>query len=80
MNQYLNWLLPWAEVTMAAPSPVVTLTDSPPIMLHTLMYQSMLFLPYLGAKYMTMTSEATIRTEPHARKPGARKSFWNSRI
>jgi hypothetical protein len=50
MNQYLNWLLPWAEVTMAAPNPVVTLTDSPPIMLHTLMYQSMLFLPYLGAK------------------------------
>lgn len=80
MNQYLNWLSPVADVTMAAPRPVVTLTESPPIMLHTEMYHSMLFLPYLGAKYRIMTREATIRTAPQARKPGERKSFWNSRI
>ena len=32
---------------MAAPRPVVTLTLIPPIILHTAMYQSMLFVPYL---------------------------------
>ena len=35
---------------MAEPRPVVTLTLIPPIILHTMMYHSILFLPYLGAK------------------------------
>ena len=34
-------------MTIAAPKPVVTLTLIPPIILQTMMYQSMLFLPYL---------------------------------
>lgn len=38
---------PIAVVTMAEPSPVVTDTLMPPIMLQTMMYHSMLFLPYL---------------------------------
>ena len=36
---------PMAVVTMAEPKPVVTDTLMPPIMLHTMMYHSMLFLP-----------------------------------
>ena len=36
-----------AVVTMADPNPVVTLTLMPPIMLQTMMYHNMLFLPYL---------------------------------
>ena len=47
INQCLNWLFPIAVVTIALPKPVVTLTLIPPIMLHTKMYHSMLFLPYL---------------------------------
>ena len=42
-----TWLSPMTDVTMAEPKPVVTLTLIPPIMLQTMMYQSMLFLPYL---------------------------------
>ena len=38
---------PLAVSTIAAPSPVVTLTDMPPIMLHTKIYHNMLFFPYL---------------------------------
>ena len=34
-------------MTIADPRPVVTLTLIPPIILHTMMYHSMLFLPYL---------------------------------
>lgn len=44
----LTWLSPIAVVTIADPNPVVTLTLMPPIMLHTMMYHNMLFLPYLG--------------------------------
>lgn len=40
-----TWLSPCTLVTMAAPRPVVTLTLMPPIMLQTMMYQSMLFVP-----------------------------------
>ena len=42
-----TWLSPIAVVTIAEPRPVVTLTLIPPIILHTMMYHSMLFLPYL---------------------------------
>ena len=48
---------------MAEPKPVVTLTLMPPIILHTMMYHSMLFLPYLHA--------------PEARRP-SRKHAWRS--
>lgn len=47
INQCLNWLSPIAVVTIALPRPVVADTLIPPIMLQTMMYQSMLFLPYL---------------------------------
>ena len=47
-NQCLNWLSPMAVVTIALPRPVVTLTLIPPVMLHTMMYHSMLFFPYLS--------------------------------
>ena len=43
----LTWLSPIAVVTMAEPKPVVTDTLIPPIILHTMMYHSILFLPYL---------------------------------
>ena len=39
-----------AVVTIAEPKPVVTDTLMPPIMLQTMMYHSMLFLPYLDAE------------------------------
>ena len=42
-----TWLSPCTLVTMAAPRPVVTLTLMPPIMLQTMMYQSMLLVPYV---------------------------------
>ena len=42
-----TWLSPMAVVTMADPRPVVTDTLMPPIMLQTMMYQSMLLVPYL---------------------------------
>ena len=42
-----TWLYPMTEVTIAAPRPVVTLTLMPPIVLQTVMYQIILFLPYL---------------------------------
>ena len=45
-----TWLSPMAVVTIAEPKPVVTDTLMPPIMLHTMMYHSMLFLPYLDAE------------------------------
>ena len=47
-----TWLSPIADVTIAAPSPVVTLTLIPPIMLHTPMYHNMLFFPYLCLMWM----------------------------
>ena len=47
MITILTWLSPMAVVTIADPNPVVTLTLIPPIMLHTMMYHNMLFLPYL---------------------------------
>lgn len=42
-----TWLSPITVVTIAAPSPVVTLTLSPPIKLQTRMYHIMFLLPYL---------------------------------
>ena len=42
-----TWLSPMAVVTIAEPRPVVTLTLIPPIILHTMMYHNILFLPYL---------------------------------
>ena len=47
---YHTWLSPMAVVTIAEPKPVVTDTLMPPIMLHTIMYHSMVFLPYLEAE------------------------------
>ena len=92
----LNWLSPYAVSTIAAPRPVVTLTLIPPIMEQTRMYQNMLLSPYLcggqsstvdvlyethlGPKYTAMTRETEMRTPIHARKPGAMKSFSNSKI
>ena len=37
-----------AVVTIADPRPVVTLTLMPPMVLQTVMYQIMFFLPCLG--------------------------------
>lgn len=42
-----TWLSPMTEVTIADPNPVVTLTLMPPIILQTMIYHSMVFLPYL---------------------------------
>ena len=47
LRKNLTWLSPIAVVTMAEPKPVVTDTLIPPIMLQTMMYHSMFFLPYL---------------------------------
>jgi hypothetical protein len=45
-----TWL-PWcmAVVTIAEPRPVVTLTEMPPMRLHTEMYHIMFLSPYLRA-------------------------------
>ncbi len=68
MGTKRTWLSPMAVVTIADPKPVVTLTLIPPIMLHTIMYQSMLFLPYLWTAilvtpvmscFVLLTSERT---------------------
>lgn len=53
-----TWLSPCTLVTMAAPRPVVTLTLMPPIMLQTMMYHSMLFVPYLGISGQTGRANA----------------------
>jgi hypothetical protein len=45
-----TWLSPIAVVTIAAPRPVVTLTEMPPIILQTLMYHNIFFFPYLEHK------------------------------
>jgi hypothetical protein len=45
---------------MAAPRPVVTLTDMPPIMLHTKIYHNMLFFPYLTIQGISMVEARTI--------------------
>jgi hypothetical protein len=54
---------------MAAPRPVVTLTDTPPIMLHTKIYHNMLFFPYL-----TTIKKFSIvkKTEPESTDLGAK--------
>lgn len=60
-----TWLSPITLVTIADPSPVVTLTLIPPIMLHTMIYHSMLFVPYLRQ-----------RQPPHARTIPLYHSLW----
>jgi len=59
MNQYLNWLSPMMVVTIAAPRPVVTDTDKPPIIEQTEMYHIMDCLPYLWGKKMGRVSSMT---------------------
>jgi hypothetical protein len=53
---------------MAAPRPVVTLTDMPPIMLHTKIYHNMLFFPYLTIKKFSIV----MKTEQESTDLGAK--------
>ena len=64
MHEQRTWLSPKAVWTIAAPRPVVTLTDMPPIILQTDMYHSMLFFPYLR-KGEVSSFGVSIQTNAH---------------
>ena len=63
---------------MQAPRPWIQLTLRPPIKLQTPIYGNMDLCPYFGATQTAKTTEDTIATDPHERKPGARNSFLKS--
>lgn len=48
MNHLLNCASPLICATIAEPRPCVATTLSPPIMLQTVRYTSIVFLPYRG--------------------------------
>ena len=75
-----TWFSPLMEVRIQAPSPWIQLTLRPPIKLQTPIYGNMDLCPYLGATHAAKTTEDTIATDPHERKPGARNNFLKSTI